>query len=432
MAERKIVYEYISRVEGQGSLEVTLRENKTARARFEIFEAPRFFEALVKGRKAVELPEITTRVCGICPIAHSITATRAVENGLGIVVDDRTSAMRKVLALSGILQSHALHIYLLAAPDFLGYAGFMKPAKDLRETILTGLRLKRIANRISEWVGGRAVHPVTVVVGGFSRSPPREDADQIMESLDLAFKDAIKTIELVTSFKYPDFEPEHEFVCVSGKNGYPINEGLIHSSSGLHFDESSYQQYIVEEQVPYSNTKRSRLKNGGSFEVGPVSRFNLNYDLLGDAAKEAAEHAGIESSVKNPFKSTIVRSIEALQAIDEMRNLIREGFAVPPPTRFTIAPGRGSAVTEAPRGLLYHSYNLNMEGKVASADIVTPTANNSYRLEEDVAELAPSVAHLSDQELVKLFGMLVRAYDPCISCSVHELHVRVKRDRQKE
>jgi len=428
MEKRNILYEYISRVEGQGSLRVSISGDKAVDARFEVFEAPRFFEAFVRGRSALEMPELTSRICGICPIAHVITAARAIENALALVVDERAVALRKALALSGIMQSHVLHIYFLAAPDFLGYPSAIAASRDLRDVVARGMRLKRTANMVSEYIGGRAVHPVAVVVGGLSRPPPRERLSEVMSSLDSALGDALETVRLVSGFRYPDFETDHIDVALHSEREYPINEGTIAASSGVSFVERMYRENVYEEQVAHSNTKRSRLRDGGKpFAVGPISRFNLNYDSLCDSAKEAAEAAGVKPPVRNPFKSTIVRAIEVVQAVEEMRRILRDGVAVPPPREARLRQGVGAAATEAPRGLLYHYYALDRDGRVSSCDIVTPTAHNSLRIEEDVYELTPSVASSSDEDLRRLFGMLVRAYDPCISCSVHAMRIEVNR-----
>jgi len=427
MADRTIVYEYISRVEGEGSLEVTVSGGEVIDAKLKIFEAPRFFEAFLRGRKALELPELTSRICGICPIAHVITAAKAVENALEVSLDENTIALRKALALSGIMQSHALHVYFLAAPDFLGYPSSIAASKDLSDVVRRGFRLKRVANMVSEYIGGRAVHPVTLTVGGFIKPPPAERPEKVVNALENALEDALETVKLVSGFNYPEFEPNHVNVALSSGNGYAVTEGFAKTSSGEYFESRDYRRYVSEEQVPYSNTKRSVFKNNGAFEVGPVSRFNLNYESLCDRAKEAAEKAGLKPPVRNPFKSTVVRAVEIVQAIEEMRSILGKGVSVPPPRKTRFRQSSGSALTEAPRGLLYHSYSIDRDGNVLNADIVTPTAQNSWRIERDVFELVPSVAHLDDDSLRRLLGMLVRAYDPCISCSVHAFTVKLNK-----
>lgn len=427
MVDRTIVYDYISRVEGQGSLEVKISDGKAIDAKLEIFEAPRFFEAFLRGRRALELPELTSRICGICPIAHTITAAKAVENALEVSLDERTIALRKALALSGIMQSHALHIYFLAAPDFLGYPSAIAASKNLMDVVRRGFRLKKTANMVSEYIGGRAVHPVTLTVGGFSRPPPAERLDEVVKALDSAVEDAFETVKLVSGFKYPEFEPNHINVALSSNDGYAITEGVAKTSSGEYFDAREYRKHVSEEQVPHSNTKRAMLKKNSSFEVGPVARFNLNYESLCDRAKEAAEAAGLKPPVRNPFKSTVVRAVEIVQAVEEMRNILKEGANVPPLKKPRPRQSTGAALTEAPRGLLYHSYALDRDSNVLSADIVTPTAHNSWRVEEDVFDLVPSVASMDDEALKNLLGMLVRAYDPCISCSVHAFTIKLTR-----
>jgi len=427
MVDRTIVYDYISRVEGEGSLEVTVSGGEVIDAKLKIFEAPRFFEAFLRGRKALELPELTSRICGICPIAHVITAAKAVENALEVSLDENTVALRRALALSGIMQSHALHVYFLAAPDFLGYPSAIAASKDLSDVVRRGFRLKRVANMVSEYIGGRAVHPVTLTVGGFIKPPPAEGLEKVVNALENALEDALETVKLVSGFNYPEFEPNHVNVALSSGDGYAVTEGFAKTSSGEYFESRDYRRYVSEEQVPYSNTKRSMFKNNSAFEVGPVSRFNLNYESLCNRAKEAAEKAGLKPPVRNPFKSTVVRAVEIVQAIEEMRNILRKGVSVPPPRKTRFRQSSGSALTEAPRGLLYHSYSIDRDGNVLNADIVTPTAQNSWRIERDVFELVPSVAHLDDDSLRRLLGMLVRAYDPCISCSVHAFTVKLNK-----
>lgn len=427
MVDRTIVYDYISRVEGQGSLEVTVSNGKVSDVKLKIFEAPRFFEAFLRGRNALELPELASRICGICPISHVITSAKAVENALEVSLDERTIALRKALALSGIMQSHALHIYFLATPDFLGYPSAIAASKDLADVVRRGFRLKRVANMVSEYIGGRAVHPVTLTVGGFTRPPSAQRLEEIVKALDDASEDAFETVKLVSGFKYPEFEPNHVNVALSSGDGYAITEGVAKTSSGEYFEGRDYRGHVSEEQVPHSNTKRSTLKNNSSFKVGPVSRFNLNHDSLCDMAKEAAEKAGLKPPVRNPFKSTVVRAVEIVQAIEEMRSILEGGVNIPPPRKTRFRQSTGAALTEAPRGLLYHSYAIDRDGNVLNADIVTPTAHNSWRIEKDICELVPSVAHLDEDALRSLLGMLVRAYDPCISCSVHAFTVKLTR-----
>ncbi|OYT65751.1 Ni/Fe hydrogenase subunit alpha [Candidatus Bathyarchaeota archaeon ex4484_205] len=424
---KRVVSEYIARVEGQGRLEVEIENDRLKDLRLQIFEPPRFFEAFLVGRKYWEVHEIAARICGICPVAHVITALRAVEKALKIHVSEDTILWRKVLADSAIVQSHALHVYLLAAPDFLGYHSALEMADKFKNEVVRGLRMKRVANTITKWVGGRVIHPMAAVVGGFTRPPDLREKKRILDMLKNAEKDAVATIEMVASFEYPDFEVDYEFVAIRNKDSYAINRGRIVSNKGLNIEEDEYRKFIGERQVPYSSTKHSYVKGRGPFMVGPLARFNLNFDRLKGEARDKAEEIGFKPIVRNPFKSTIARSIEMYHLILEMEELIERGGEDVKVGKVRGGRGEGTAVTEAPRGLLYHAYTLGKFGEVVKADIVPPTAHNYFRIEEDLRKQVSEIIDEEEEEIKRRCEMLVRAYDPCISCSAHFLEITLRR-----
>ncbi|MGB9758772.1 MAG: Ni/Fe hydrogenase subunit alpha [Thermoproteota archaeon] len=426
--KREISLRYISRVEGQGSVLINVRDNTVESVLLNIFEPPRFFERFLIGRKFDEVHYITSRICGICPIAHVVTALRAVENAVGIEVDEQTKTLRKLLAMSGIIQSHVLHVFFLAAPDYLGYPDAIAMANDYPEVVKKAFKLKKLANEISATIGGRAVHPVSASVGGFLSFPSEEKLMKLKNELIEAKKDAEETVKLVARFSFPELIRKQEFVALSKSNEYAIYDGNLVSSEGLKVQEKDYRQYIEEHYFSHSNAKFSNLKHRGSFVVGPLARVNLNYNLLNDEAKRVAEEVGFRVPENNVFKATLARAIEVVHFIEESIKIIGETKIKEVRPTYSWKPGFGTALTEAPRGLLYHSYKIGKSGLVEEADIVTPTAHNAYNIENDIKTIVPKTLNLkSEEEVKKVCEMLVRAYDPCISCSVHFLNLNVER-----
>jgi len=427
--EREIQVGYISRVEGQGSLEIRVSSGNIEELRFEIFEPPKFFEAFLVGRHCSEVHELTSRICGICPVPHQITALRAVENAMGIHVSDQTRELRKLMNYGSHIQSHILNLYFLAAPDYLGYESLLPMVKEHLTVVKRALKLKKLGNDIVELVGGRAVHPISAVINGFTKIPEKEDVELMRKRLLDAKQDARDTIEFFSSLEMPEFIRKSEHVALSSPEEFAINEGFLASTEGIRVEEQRYRECFKESEVNYSWSKHSGIVGRGSFLVGPLARVNLNFERLSHDAKKLAKEAGFRVPNFNPFMSHMARALEIVNAIDKCIDIIDAVPLKEEDRSYEVRSGTGSAVTEAPRGILYHMYKIGEDGLVMKADIVTPTAQNAKNIENDLRELVPSIADLPDDEATLRCEMLVRAYDPCISCSVHYINLNKAGDR---
>ena len=425
---RTVKVDYIARVEGEGALDIEVRDGSIQRLLLKIFEPPRFFQGFLVGRKYDEVNEIVSRICGICPVSHQVTSLMAIEDAMGVKVSKRTLKLRRLLALAQWIQSHTLHVYMLAAPDFLGAESVVELASTHPDAVKRALMLKRLGNDLTAAVGGREVHPVTPVVGGFTSLPNRNTMLELRKRLVDAMDDAMATATLVSTFPVPDFSWDAEHVAMRGEGEYPVNHGRLVSNKGLNITPQEYRTFIKEKQVAHSNALHSYVYGRGSFMVGPLPRLNLNLDNLGDAAKHAMKCTGVDFPSRNPFHSAAARAVEIVQAVDDCIHLIDEiDWEGLDDRSHLIARGQGYAFTEAPRGTLYHSYRIDRDGYVEFADIVTPTAQNLNNIEEDLRRLLPSFLDLPDDDMTLKCEMTVRNYDPCISCSAHFLKVRVRR-----
>ncbi|HTZ26598.1 MAG TPA: Ni/Fe hydrogenase subunit alpha [Streptosporangiaceae bacterium] len=397
--------------------------------RLEIYEPPRFFEAFLAGRSYTEPPDITARICGICPVAYQTSACQAIEEACGVSIPPPLAGLRRLLYCGEWISSHALHIYMLHAPDFLGYPGAVELARDHREIVERGLSLRRVANALMEVVGGRSVHPVNVRVGGFYRAPSAADlaplAGQLRQALDLA----VDTVRWVAGFDFPDFTCDHELLALRQPGSYPIERGTLVSSGGLEFPAADFEQHVIEEQVPHSTALHARLAGrDGSYLTGPLARYTLNSRWLPPAAAEAAREAGLGPGCRNPFQSIIVRAVEIVCAVEEALRLI-DGYQEPASPFVAAAPraGIGHGVSEAPRGVLYHRYELDSGGIVRSARIVPPTSQNQAAIQGDLRGFVQDRLDLDDERLTRACEQAIRNYDPCISCATHFLTLDVDR-----
>jgi sulfhydrogenase subunit alpha len=417
----------LTRVEGEGALHVTLKDGALESVELNIYEPPRFFEAFLRGRAHTEPPDLTARVCGICPVAYQVSACNAIEDACGVEVDEELVALRRLLYCGEWIHSHVLHIYLLHAPDFLGYADIIGMARDHAEAVERGLSLKKAGNRLMEFVGGRAIHPVNVRLGGFYSVPTRSDFGPLAEQLRRALDNALATVEWVSGFDFPDLELDHEFLALKATNGYPIENGTIARNAGQAFPVADFTDHVVESQVPYSTALHSTL-DGGRYLTGPVARFSLNSSALSPVAAQAATRAGLSAECRNPFRSIVVRAVEVVYAIEEALRIVEEYQR--PSRPFVDVPARagvGHGVSEAPRGLLYHRYRIGEDGLVSAATIIPPTSQNQAAIEADLARLVSANLSLDDDALTALCEQLIRSYDPCISCSAHFLTLTVQR-----
>ncbi|MEV5571914.1 Ni/Fe hydrogenase subunit alpha [Spirillospora sp. NPDC052269] len=417
----------LARVEGEGAMYVRVRGTDVEEVRLDIYEPPRFFEAFLRGRDHTEPPDITSRICGICPIAYQTSACRAIEDACGVTVDGALADLRRLLYCGEWIESHALHVYLLHAPDFLGYPGAVELARDQRPVVERGLRLKKAGNTVMEVLGGRAIHPVNVRVGGFYRTPERAELAPLAETLRQARDDALATVEWAAGFEFPDFTHDHEYLALTADR-YPLEAGTLRSTAGRAFPVDRFEEHIVEEQVPHSTALHAHFTDGGAYMTGPLARFSLNRDRLSPLALEAADRAGLGAECRNPFRSILVRAVEIVYAVDEALRLID---AYRPPRRPAVpVPAReatGHGATEAPRGTLYHRYDLGSDGLIRAARIIPPTSQNQAAIEDDLRRFVSSRLHLDDHALTHRCEQAIRNYDPCISCSTHFLDLTVDR-----
>ena len=427
MTSRTIRVDVLARVEGEGGLYVKVRDGIVKEVRLDIFEPPRFFEALLRGRAGAEAPDITARICGICPIAYQMSAVHAIERAAGVSVDGPLRVLRRLIYCGEWIESHALHVYLLHAPDFLGYPDAIHMAKDHRDVVLRGLHLKKAGNAIMALIGGREVHPVNVRVGGFYRVPAKRELAPLAEELKRARDAAMETVQWAAALPCPALEQPYVFVALRHSDEYPFNEGRIVSSTGLDISVDDYDQHFAEEHVAHSTALHSLL-DGRPYLVGPLARYALNADRLSPLAREAARDAGLGPVVRNPFQSIVVRSVEILYACDEALRLISQ---YEPPDRpsvdVPIVAGVGRWATEAPRGLLYHRYQLNERGEIVEARIVPPTSQNQPTIEDDLRRFVQQHLALPPRDLEWQCEQVVRNHDPCISCATHALRLTLDR-----
>lgn len=418
----------LSRVEGEGALELIIQDGQVAKAHFRIFESPRFFEAFLQGRRAAEAPDLTARICGICPVAYQMSATHAIESVLGLSLPTPLRNLRRLLYCGEWLESHALHIYFLHAPDFLGYPSGLAMARDYPETVKAGLAIKKVGNELVALIGGREIHPVNVRLGGFYRTPTAAELQALVPSLERALTLARQTVKWTASFTFPEISYEYEYVALRHPQAYPLCEGRLVSNQGLDITASEFEDFIGEEHVRHSNALQGYLKERGAYLVGPLARFALNYDRLTPLARQAAQEVGLTPECRNPFQSIIVRSIELVLACEEALQLIASYER--PEQPYLSAPwraGQGCAITEAPRGILYHRYTIDDQGIIQEARIVPPTSQNQKTIEADLCRVAEQHLHLDDARLTHILEQAIRNYDPCISCATHYLRLQVVR-----
>ncbi len=426
---RTIKVAYLARVEGEGAMFVKVAGRRVTDVRLEIFEPPRFFEAFLRGRQYTEAVDITARICGICPVAYQMSAAHAMEDACGVQVIGPLRALRRLIYCGEWIESHALHVYMLHAPDFLGYESAVHLARDHPAPVQRGLDLKHAGNALIALLGGRAVHPINMRVGGFYRVPAREELRPVAELLKRARDDALSTVRWVAGFSFPAFEGDYEYVALRHPVEYPITEGRLVSSGGLDIGVREYDDHFIEEQVPHSNALHSLLRERGAYFVGPLARYNLNFDRLSALAQEAAREAGLGPVCRNPFQSIVVRSVEILYACDEALRLI-DAYEAPDPPAVEVPPraATGYGCTEAPRGILYHRYAIDGSGTIVDAKIVPPTSQNQRTIEDDLRRFVEARLDLPTPQLTWQCEQAIRNYDPCISCATHFLRLEVDQE----
>lgn len=427
---KTVKVDYLARVEGEGALYIRYDEDGVHEVKLKIFEPPRFFEGFMRGRDYREAPDITARICGICPVAYQMSAVHAMENALGLSLSPELHALRRLMYCGEWIESHTLHIYMLHAPDFLGYPSGVAMAKDHPKTVQDGLQMKKAGNEIVRLLGGREVHPINVRVGGFYRLPTNPELAELRGKLLRARDLAIETVRWAASLPIPDFarapENTYEFVALSDPQEYPMNRGRIVSTHGLDIAARDYDDHFYETHVEYSNALHSERVGRGAYFVGPMARYNLNYERLSPLVKQIAGEVGFPSFCSNPFASIVVRSLEVLYAFDEAVRII-DNYRAPQAPYIDTAPrpSTGCAATEAPRGLLFHRYGIDASGEINDAKIVAPTSQNQKTIEDDLRLMLPQYMHLAEADLQARCEQAIRNYDPCISCSTHFLKLHL-------
>jgi sulfhydrogenase subunit alpha len=423
---KSVVVEALARVEGEGGLAVRLRGGRVTDVKLRIFEPPRFFEAFLRGRSFREVPDLTARICGICPVTYQMSSVNALEAACAVTVGGQLRALRRLLHCGEWIESHALHVFMLHAPDFLGYESAIHMAADHPDVVRKALELKKIGNELVSLVGGREIHPVNVRVGGFYRAPGRGELRGIAEKLKRALELSLGAVAFAGGLSFPEFEQDYEFVSLRHPDEYPLNEGRVVSSRGLDIPVAEYEDHFIEEHVRHSNALHSVHKGHGAYHVGPLARYSLNFDRLPEPARDAARAAGLSAVCRNPFKSIVVRAVELVFACHEALRIV-EAYEPPAEPFVEVEPreATGHGASEAPRGLLYHRYGIGADGLVRTAKIVPPTAQNQKTIENDLWHLVPTLLDLGKEEMTWRCEQAIRNYDPCISCATHFLKLDV-------
>jgi len=428
--ERTVDVGMLTRVEGEGSLHLEIADGAVVSARLAIFEAPRYFEKLVCGRSPDEVLDIVARICGICPVAYQVSAAGAFEDRFGITLDPQVAALRRLLYCGEWIESHALHVYLLHAPDFLGYPSAVELARDHRALVERGLALKQVGNRIIAMLGGRAIHPVSMRVGGFSAVPRAGRLGELRHDLDHAIEWSQATLDWVCDFDAPTFERDMLLVALDDPDEYAICGGRITSTAGHDLACGAWRDGFEEIQIEGTNAYHARTLDGAPYLCGPSARVALHPATLHPLAREALERSGAADLIlRNPYWSIAARAVELIHAAATAADLV-DSYRMPDRPAEPWEPDAGIAAwsSEAPRGLLFHRYEVDDDGLVAGAQIVPPTSQNQGSIEDDLRRFVPGVLHLDDAALTHGIEQLVRSYDPCISCATHFLDVDLVRD----
>ena len=418
----------LARVEGEGALDICIEQDRIVAAHLRIYEPPRLFEKFLEGRAWHEVPDMVARICGICPVAYQMSAVHALEGIFGTVVAPWVRAMRRVLYCGEWIESHSLHIHLLAAPDFLGYASAIEMSKDYPEIVRRGLRLQELGNALIRLLGGRSVHPVGVRVGGFYHAPGKGEVAELLGRLRAALPEAEALIAWTAALDLPESATPTITVALRHGDEYPMNEGRIVSSTGLDIAIADYERHFAESHEAHSTALFSRF-DGQPYLVGPLARINLNLDQLDPAVRRALAASGVRFPSANMFHSIVARAAEIHQALLEAIALL-EAYVVPdaPYTEVTPRAGVGYGCTEAPRGILWHRYETDAAGRILSARIVPPTSQNQAQIEADLLHTLQALDANSPPEQLRLRAeQVIRNYDPCISCATHFLKLNVRR-----
>jgi len=417
---------------------VDIQGSKLARCELKVVEGARFFEGLVRGKRYDDVQEITSRICGICSCAHTVSCLQALENAMGIKVSEQTRRLRELLSIAERIRSHATHLYFLALPDYLGYESALAMAKKHKKEVLRALKLMKLGNNMVQLIGGKEMHPFTSVVGGFTHVPDKQTVNNLRKELKKALPEAIATAKLFMKLKQPVFNAEMDFASLNPEKEAPLISGNIITSSGLKIKTDDYTNFIDEEIMPYATGKFSSLK-GKTFCVGAIARINNNYKSLSNNAKKLFAQAKLKLPLANPFYNNFCQAVELVHWIERGHALLNYDFkfeGLPKINVNNIKAGRGVSAVEAPRGILFHDYTINDKGFVEKCNIITPTAQNLRAIEANVRQLIEQMLKqnankqkASKDKIITEVEKLIRAYDPCFSCSAHFLKVKWTKKR---
>ncbi len=423
----KIDVHHVTRVEGHGNIVVNAKNGKLEECRLDIVETPRFFEAMLRGRPYTEASHITSRICGICAVGHATASLRASENALGVQLSEQTELLRKLIFFGETLDSHVLHTYLLVAPDFFNVGSVIPLAGIAPEAVLRALRLKKLAGDLCAAIGGRHTHPIAMAVGGFTHVPTVAEIKVLRARLVEARKDIDDTVALFKTLPWPQFQRETEYVALSKPDEYAFIDGTITSTDGAKYPANDYRKVTNEHLVEHSSAKFANHKRD-SYMVGALARFNINYKQLHPRAKQAADALGLKPICTNPYLNSAAQVVEMAHAVEESikicDELIARGIQPELLPKFNGKGGAGVGACEVPRGILFHNYEIGADGNIVNANCIIPTGQNLANIEADMRKLVPEIIDQGEQKVTLALEMLVRAYDPCISCSVHFLNVK--------
>jgi coenzyme F420-reducing hydrogenase alpha subunit len=420
---------HICKVEGHGSLLVEIQGSKLTRCELKVVEGARFFEGLVKGKRYDDIQEITSRICGICSCAHTVSCLQAIENAMNVKVSEQTKRLRELLSIAERIRSHATHLYFLSLPDYLGYESALAMAGKHKKEVLRALSLMKLGNNMVQLIGGKEMHPFTSVVGGFTHVPSKENVAYLRKELKKALPEAIATAKLFMKLKQPVFDAEMDFASLNPEKDAPLISGDIITLNGLNIKPNDYTNYIDEEVMPYATGKFSKLK-GKVFCVGAIARINNNYNSLSSNAKKLSSQAKLKLPLTNPFYNNFCQALELVHWTEKAIALLNYDFKFEGLPKVQVKAGRGVSAVEAPRGILFHDYTINDKGFVEKCNIITPTAQNLRAIEANVSQLIEQMLKqkASKDRIILEVEKLIRAYDPCFSCSAHFLKVKwVKR-----
>jgi len=411
----------LTRVEGHGHIILHTSDGKIDKLLWEVVESPRFFEAMLRGRHYDDVHHIASRICGICSIAHTTCSIQATEAAFGIQPSEQTLLLRKLLYDAELLESHVLHALFLVAPDFLGTDSVFPLVATHKDVVVMALRLKKLAYNLAEALAGRKTHPLSCMVGGFARLPDPAELKAFRKKLEDALVDLDTTVKLFKTLRIPDFTRETEYIALKDPKEYAFISGQIASTDAGTVPVDKYLEVTNEFCVPHSTAKFTKNKRD-SYMVGALARFNNNYDQLSPRAKKAAKELGLSAPCHNPFMITVAQVVETIHALEDSINLIDKILArglKEENNAVKVRAGRGIGAVEAPRGILFHDYTYDANGILTKANCIIPTNQNHNNIQKDLEALAPRLLNQPEDKLRLTLEMLVRAYDPCVSCSTH-------------